>query len=325
MPRIDVHHHFFPPTLDKAKTSQNIGFRTPPENLPWTPEISIRSMDASGIDIAILSFPAIGSGAIGEENRKVARERNHYVSEICRRYPERFGFFATVPFLDDVEGVLKEIRYALDELGAQGISLASSYGDGPAAKYIGDDTYDQVWAELDRRKAIVFLHGAQTPSSTPYPHASLGIPIVEVPNETFKAAAHLVVSGRKRKYADATIILAHLGGSVISLAPRVAILSRHMGCSLTTEEILDDFKTFYYETALSAHETTLKGVESFVSHRRILFGTDFPAVSTEMAAWYANNLDKFYADRPEVLDLINSQNALNLFPKLKLKIKTSPN
>ena len=56
----------------------------------------------------------------------------------------------------------------------------------------------------------------------------------------------------------------------------MAILSGHMGCHLTPDEIIDDFKSFYYETALSAHETTLKAVDSFVSHEQLLFGTDFP-------------------------------------------------
>ncbi|KAG7096875.1 hypothetical protein E1B28_004281 [Marasmius oreades] len=317
MPRIDVHHHFFPLTLDKVNTGKDVGFRTPAENLPWDPEISIRSMDSSGINIALLSFPAIASGSISEENRRITRDRNLFVTGICRKYPGRFGYFATLPFLDDIEGVLEEIRYTLDELGAQGISMSSSYGEGPSARYIGDDTYDPIWAELNRRQTVVFLHGAQTPSTTPYPHPSLGVPIVEVPNETFKAASHLVVTGRKRKYPDVKVILAHLGGSAPYLAPRVAVLSRHMGCPLTPNEIMDDFKTFYYETALSAHEVTLSAMQSFVSHDRILFGTDFPAVSTEMSSWYTNNLETFYRDEGDILEMINYKNALTLFPNLQ--------
>lgn len=46
--------------------------------------------------------------------------------------------------------------------------------------YVGDAYYEPIWAELDERAATVFLHGAQTPSSTPHPHSFLGVPIVEV-------------------------------------------------------------------------------------------------------------------------------------------------
>jgi 6-methylsalicylate decarboxylase len=67
-----------------------------------------------------------------------------------------------------------------------------------------------------------------------------------------------------------------MGGSTPFLAPRVAVLSKHMGCPLTHDEILEDFRSFYYETALSAHEATLAAMDKFVTPDRILFGTDFP-------------------------------------------------
>lgn len=99
---------------------------------------------------------------------------------------------------------------------------------------------------------------------------------VQVPNETYKAAAHLVVTGRKRKYPNVSIILAHLGGSTIFLAPRAAIGASYMGCTLTPDEMLHDFKTFYYDTALAAYESNLAAAEKFVGHERVLFGSDFP-------------------------------------------------
>jgi 6-methylsalicylate decarboxylase len=81
-----------------------MGWRTPAENLPWTPEISLRSMDALQVDIAILSLPPSSSGSIGPENRRSARRNNELVSSICRKYPDRFGFFASLPLLNDTEG-----------------------------------------------------------------------------------------------------------------------------------------------------------------------------------------------------------------------------
>ncbi|PIL37116.1 hypothetical protein GSI_00808 [Ganoderma sinense ZZ0214-1] len=308
--RVDIHHHIFPTSIGKAALSMNVGWQTPAENLPWTPEVSLEAMDKLGIRLAVLSMPAgLPAGPVGHENRKSAREFNCLGSQISAGHPGRFAFFACMPNLFDIQGGLDEIKFALDELEACGVVLSSSYGEGPEARYIGDDAFDPIWEELDRRAAVVFLHGAQVPSSTPYPHPYLGIPVTEVPNETFKAAAHLVVSGKKRRFPNVKIILAHLGGVTPFLAPRVAVLSRHMGCPLSHEEILEDFKTFYYDTALSTHETTLAAMQAFISADRILFGSDFPAVSVEMVQWFSRNAEDFYASNDQQRDAVMHKNA----------------
>lgn len=94
-------------------------------------------------------------------------------------------------------GALELISYVFDELGAVGVAVSSSYGEGSEAskfssasfqrthlplciEYIGDDEYDPIWSALDARGAIVFIHGTQTPSSTPIAHPTLGLPITAV-------------------------------------------------------------------------------------------------------------------------------------------------
>lgn len=313
--RIDFHHHFFPSSLKKADQNVQVGWKTPAENLPWSPDISLKAMNELAIRKAVLSLPA------GTYSRLQAREYNRYAASVCSAHPDRFRFFATLPDLRDVEGALDEINYAMDDLGADGIALSSSYGDSDNRVYCGDDSLDPIWHELDRRKAVVFLHGAQIRTS--YPHPFLGIPIVEVPHETFRAAAQLVVTGRKRKYSNVKIILAHLGGTVPFLASRVAVLSRHMGCPLTPEEILQDFKSFYYELALSGYETTLAAIQSFVPTDRILFGSDIPAVSTDMVQWFNKNADSFFKDQPPAaVQAVMHKNALRLLPGLDKPFQT---
>ncbi|KAL1748910.1 hypothetical protein HDZ31DRAFT_28527, partial [Schizophyllum fasciatum] len=283
---IDVHHHYFPSTLssDKKDAASRLGWRPPSANLPWSPEVSLRFMDKAGIDMAILSFPGFPSN---DHGRELVSARNEEMAHICASYPTRFAFFASLPHLADTEGTqrfscLAEISYVFDTLGAKGIALPSSCGIGPDARYIADDAFSAVWEELDRRRAVVHLHGTQTPSSTPYPGPYLGIPITEVPNETFKAAAHLVVTGYKRKYKNVSIILAHLGGSAPYLAARVAALSPYMGCPKSPDEILEDFRTFYYDTALSASDVNLKAIEVFAGLDRVVYGSDFPGVSVRL-------------------------------------------
>ena len=159
----------------------------------------------------------------------------------------------------------------------------------PPTEYVGDDAFAPIWAALDRRGALVFLHGAQTPSSTPHPHALLGLPVVAVPHETYKAAAHLVVSGRKRACPRVRVVLSHLGGATVALAPRVAGLvvellragtegkeGRGKEGMLSAEEVLADFKTFYLDTALAVSDAAMRAAETFVGHEHIVFGSDFP-------------------------------------------------
>ncbi|KAH8830352.1 hypothetical protein DL96DRAFT_1707182 [Flagelloscypha sp. PMI_526] len=344
---VDIHHHFFPDFLDKAKASTAVGWQTPQENLPWSAQVSLDFMNRAGIDFALLSFPAFSPGTPGADNRIKTRLVNDYAIKICRMYPQRFGFLATLPILDDTPACMEEIRYCAETLGCFGFSLPSSSGEGPQARikspcwlgvfsrtqeslgYVGHDAFDVVWKELNRRHAVVFLHGSQVPSSTPWPHETLGIPVSEVPNETFKAAAHLVVTGRKRKYPNVKIILAHLGGSTPFLAPRVAALSHYMGCSLTPEEILEDFRTFYFDTALSVSEENVKMVASFSSPDRILYGTDFPAVSRGTVSHFQTTLQSISASQAghsihqneatdsKINDAIWSSNALRLFPQIR--------
>lgn len=60
------------------------------------------------------------------------------------------------------------------------------------------------------------------------------------------------------------------------MAARTAALSSYMGCTLTPEDILEDFKTFYFDIALSAYGPALMSLEEWVGEGRIVYGSDFP-------------------------------------------------
>jgi predicted TIM-barrel fold metal-dependent hydrolase len=318
--RIDFHQHFIPDIATQYVTGvgADTGWIFPPENSPWSPELSLSFMDQLGVSTAILSLTGSpGGDGVGKANRAFARQLNLIAHRVVSEHPGRFGFFANIPIPTDTEAALEELAFALDELDADGVNLTSSYGAGNDARYVADDAFDPIWEELDRRAALVFIHGEQTPSSTRYPSALVPIPVGEVPNETYKAAAHLVTSGKKRRYANLKIVLSHAGGSTPYLASRVAVLSRHQGCELTPEEIIDDFRTFYYDTALAGFETNLIALESFVQPDRIVFGTDFPAVSLEMAEWYTRHVDEYFTNRQDDLERLMYVNALALLPRLR--------
>jgi 6-methylsalicylate decarboxylase len=324
--RIDIHQHFLPAHAGVrehlASVATNTGWKFPAENLPWAPEKALAFMDQLGIAATVLSLTGSPGGqGVGKANREFARVLNLAASEIVHEYPDRFGFFANIPIPTDTEAALDELRFALDELGADGLNLTSSYGAGDAAVYVADDALDPIWEELDRRSSVVFIHGDQTLGRNAPPSPLLPVPVTEVPNETYKAAAHLVTSGKKRRFENVKVILSHAGGSTPILAGRVAGLSRHQGCELTPVEIIHDFATFYYETALAGHETTLAALESLVASDHLLFGTDYPAVSLATAAWYTDQVDEYFADRCIARDELMFRNAQALLPSLCARMR----
>jgi len=144
---IDIHHHYFPNSLKKDRPNPALNWKTPPENLPWSSEKSLVAMNDMGIDFAVLSFPAISDWKPTLDFRGLARSQNDWIASICGTHPSKFGFFGVLPSLIDVEGwlihvpylpfspvlgALDEIAHALDDLGANGISLSSCYGQDPA-------------------------------------------------------------------------------------------------------------------------------------------------------------------------------------------------
>lgn len=100
--RIDIHHHFFPPSFSRVKAamSHTVGFRTPPENLPWSVDLSLRAMDGLGIQLAVLSLPA---GVA--ENFDEAKAMNMLMHEIVIQHESRFAFWGCLGDWRDVEGI----------------------------------------------------------------------------------------------------------------------------------------------------------------------------------------------------------------------------
>jgi hypothetical protein len=108
--------------------------------------------------------------------------------------------------------------------------------------------------ELDRRGAVVFVH----PGALPGPTVD-GMPpfAADFLLDTTRAAWRLVQSGFVRRFARTKIILSHAGGFVPYASHRMtAVLAIMSGRS--PADVLDDFASFYFDTALSGSPAALR-------------------------------------------------------------------
>ena len=275
--RVDVHHHFFPPAyLDKFEEVS--GNKPSPLVTGWTVPGVLAHMDKSGVATAILSMSPWGPRfKDAAQARDLARICNDYAAQTARDHPGRFGLFAAMP-LPDIHGALKEIAYALDTLKADGVGLMTNYG----AKWPGDPTFAPVWAELNRRKAVVYFHpntpdccGSLVPGAQPS--------MLEWPYDTGRTVVSLLLSGALVKYPDIKWIFSHAGGPVPALAGRIVNMTRGRPDlpQIAPQGVMHELTRLHYDTANAAFPPTMAALLKFVPVSQVLFGSDYPYYSLE--------------------------------------------
>lgn len=157
--RIDVHQHIVPPEYARWVRSKGVADAAGRELPDWDAGAALELMDRHNIRMAILSVSTPGTTP-GEpaEAAEMARAVNEFSASLTEQFPERFGYFCTVP-LPDVALAIDEARYALDHLRADGVTLLAN----SAGMYLGDPELDPLMEELDARNAVAFVHPGTLP------------------------------------------------------------------------------------------------------------------------------------------------------------------
>ncbi|MFE6760960.1 amidohydrolase family protein [Streptomyces sp. NPDC057689] len=313
--RIDVHQHvvpgFYRDELAKAGIA-DAGGRALPD---WTPESALQLMDLLGTTTAILSVSTPGTGFLTEpaDATALARRLNDHSAALVTDHPGRFGFFATLP-MPDTDASATEAARALDELRADGVTLLANN----RGTYLGADGQDGLWRTLNERGAVVFIHPAELPA----PPVD-GIPAfaADFLLDTTRAAYLLVRNGIPRRYPDIRFILSHAGGFVPYSSHRMALTIAN-DTARSPLDVLDDFRSFYFDTALSSSPAALPTLLAFARPGHVLFGSDWPFAPTPAGQYFANGLDT--NTDPDTLTAVNRTNAEALFPRLAATPPTPP-
>lgn len=316
--RIDVHHHILPApyaeALDRAGYAKVAGVERP----EWSAELALGVMDRHGIEVAVssISAPGVHFGSDAEA-ATLARVCNDASAELIAQHPERFGAFACLP-LPNVDASLREIEYALDTLGLDGIVLLASQSDG---RYLGDPAFEEVMTELDRREAVVFVH----PSIPLYvQHIPVDIPVfaMEFTFDTTRAVFNLAYTGTLERCPRIRFLLSHAGGTIPFLAWRFNLLW------LRDRELMERapkggihyLSQMYYDTALSANAHALRSLQELVGPGRILFGSDFPFAPEPITGATVKGVQSYDGFDEVTRYGVERDNALGLFPGIARRL-----
>jgi uncharacterized protein len=270
-------------------------------------ERRIEHMDRLGIDIHILTIPAPGADRFEAEDAvAIARVANDAVAAICRKQPNRFIGFFTLP-TSSISASLDELERSVHELGLKGFgSFANLNGQA-----LDREELFPIYERLAKYKLPVYIH-----PTAPLATEATGIDIMPTlifgwAFDSTVAMTRLVYGRVLERFPEINFVVADVGGVLAFFAQRAKNIY-----SGRTEEIrqryglkenpLDSFRRFYVDTA-DHPASTLKCVLDFFGPERLVLGTNYPygpedgcvLIKNSLAA--IDGLDLSKSDKEKVL------------------------
>ncbi|MFI2670708.1 amidohydrolase family protein [Streptomyces albidoflavus] len=313
---VDVHAHFVTDGYVAAARSAGVDH---PDGMPgwpsWSVEEHLALMDRAGIDRSYLSVSSPGVH-FGDDAaaRTLAREVNTFGAGVRDAHPDRFGHFASLP-LPDVEGALAEAVHALDVLGADGVTVETNHH----GHYLGDPRFEPLWAELDRRGAVVFVH----PTSPPHADSvALGRPrpMLELLFDTARTASDLLFRGVLTRHPRVRWLLTHGGGALPLLADRMELFRSLTGTgNAEVPGALEQLGALWYDMAGTPFPRQIPAFAAAFGTDRLLYGSDSCWTPAELVHSQIDSVDAAPGPDPATTGHttwhdLTTANARRLFP-----------
>jgi 6-methylsalicylate decarboxylase len=310
---IDVHHHMYPPRYladSQEQVAKDLGPALLSLATNWSPAAAIEKMDRAGVATAINSMTTPGVWFDdGEAGRTRSRICNEFGAQLMRDFPGRFGMFAAIP-LPDIEGSLREVTHALDVLKLDGVGLLTSY----AGALLGDPQFAPVFDELNRRKAVVFVHPTMSCCG------SLGLDphTIELPTDTTRTITSLLFGGTFARCQDIRFIFSHGGGVLTSIVTRILGAAARMKPEERAAKLPNgaeyELQRQYYDFAsIGMSPAGVSALRKLFPNSQLLYGSDEPFLSGALLTERLSNQDFSAAE----LQAIRRDNAARLLPRLQ--------
>jgi 6-methylsalicylate decarboxylase len=317
--KIDVHAHFIPSFYRDALIQSG---HQNPDGMPYLPNWSadqhLESMDKLGISTAILSVssPGVHFGDDAKA-RQLSRRINEEGMRLSEVHAGRFGFFASVP-LPDVHGAVNEASFALDKLNADGIVVETNHH----GMYLGDPRLEPFYEELNRRRAVVFVHPTSAPCQCcqrldeKYPR-----PMLEFMFETTRSITDMVLSGIPVRYPKIRFIVPHAGAALAVLTERIEMFRPILqNDGATVPSMRDAMRTLHFDLAGAPVPTLLSALMQVADPGRVHYGSDFPFTPASVCEALLRQIEETDVLRPAERTGIFSDNSTRLFPRFSRRM-----
>jgi predicted TIM-barrel fold metal-dependent hydrolase len=137
----------------------------------------------------------------------------------------------------------------------------------------------------------------------------------------------LIWAGVMTRHAGLTLILAHAGGVLPVLAPRILDLGPMEWVpdpaeGTSYDDVREQLSRLYGDTAIAGRDSALKPLLEMTGPGHIVFGTDYPAAGPSVIDANLGALSKTELLTDKELSAV-ATNAIRVFPSLRDKVPAS--
>src|SRR5215831_19024067 len=243
---IDIHAHYYPESyLDLL---QRFGSEATDIARNWSAggshdelEARLELMDSAQVQMQVLSVsPQLPYFEDKTHAIEAARMINDLYADLVQRYPTRFAAFAAIP-LPHIDPALAEMERALEQIHMSGVAIATSI----LGRSLADPQFEPMYAELDRRAAVLYIHPAGVDACSPL-IADYGLTWpIGAPIEDTISATQLIFKSIPLRYPRIKIINSHLGGALPMLLQRLDNMYRSVAPEMNEPPSVQAMRMWY--------------------------------------------------------------------------------
>jgi len=265
----------------------------------------IAEMDEAGIDMQIVSLMSPGTEQLEAADAiALATETNDFVLDAIRKYPSRFGGFATLPTAAP-EKAAQELEHRVKGQKFAG-AVINGHNHG---RYLDDKFFWPILECAEKIGAPIYLHPTMPPKAVI--DASFGgfSPAVTQmfagPGwgwhiETAVHVLRMILGGVFDRFPDLQIVIGHMGEGLVGMfqrvdmmPPAVTKLKRPVTAYLRAN-VHYTFAGFFFPPTFLALLLELGGVD------RIMFSVDHPFASMAEGVAFLDQLPLSEADKERI-------------------------
>lgn len=245
-------------------------------------ERRIADMDATGIDVAILSMTAPGFQVFeAEEARAMCARANDALAAAVERHPDRYaGMTSIAP--QDPEWSAREIARGKAELGFKGV-MVNSHTRG---EYLDDPKFDPILRACVEADQPLYIHPQSPPDSMidPFVEAGLDGAVFGFGVEVGLHLLRLITIGVFDRYPDLTICVGHGGEALpywlyrLDYMHQAGVRSGRYERMKPLRKTIHDYmrENVVITTSGMAWEPSIKFSIDVLGEERVMYAMDYP-------------------------------------------------